>query len=142
MILWIYSRLLSLLRYLIVKKTISKTDLYKNEQTRKNQIDKLDNEGGGFKPKSFKSSRSTQQSTNTKSKFSKEQEHQNAMFGPSISTALMKEPITTLNNASGPAIEFSVISSNAKSLMHENVNIQYTNFSWFIYIFLFISFWY
>lgn len=96
-------------------------DLYKNEQTRKNQIDKLDNEGGGFKPKSFKSSRSTQQSTNTKSKFSKEQEHQNAMFGPSISTALMKEPITTLNNASGPAIEFSVISSNAKSLMHENL---------------------
>ena len=107
--------------------------MYKNEQTRRNQIDKLDSEGGGFKPKSFKSSRSTQQSANTKSKFSKEQDHQSAIFGPITSTNLMKEPINELNNAASPAVEFSVVSSNVKSLMHENVNINYI-FYLFIYI--------
>lgn len=97
--------------------------MYKNDQTRRNQIEKLDDDGGGFKPKSFKSSRSTQQqSANAnKSKFSKEQNHDKAIFGPINSAVKMKDSANELSSAISPAVEFSVISSNVKSLMHENV---------------------
>lgn len=85
-------------------------ELYKNEQTRRNQISKIDDDGGGFKPKAFKSSRSTQK---TAPKLSKEQEHDNAIFGP----------VTSKSEASLPSqpVQVNVVSSHVKSLMHESV---------------------
>ena len=90
--------------------------MYKNEQSRRNQISKIEDDGGGFKPKSFKSSRSSQKTIDNKPKLSKEQEHDNAIFG---TVASKSEANSSVAN---PIIEFNVVSSNVKSLMHESVS--------------------
>lgn len=100
-------------------------ELYKSEQGRKHISEKLD-DGGGFRPQSFKSSRSTKKSTknSNNAKLTAEQEHDAAIFG-----SKKKVPITANQNLDAETkyenaklaapIEVNVVNSNVKTLMHE-----------------------
>lgn len=101
-------------------------ELYRSEQGRKHLSEKID-DGGGFRPQSFKSSRSTKKPTNSSSvKLTADQEHDTAIFG-------LKRNVTTAANQSvddaearfenselAAPIVVNVINSSSKSLMHES----------------------
>ena len=89
----------------------SLNDLHKSEQGRRHHMQKVD-EGDGFKPKSFKSSRATQKPAPKQAA-----EPDNDIFG----ITKLINPIETPTLVA--PVEFNVLNSNSNSLMHENVNI-------------------
>lgn len=106
-------------------------DLYRSEQGRKYTTEKLDKNdpGDGFKPQSFKSSRSNK--TSSKSSGTKsiiEQDHDSAIFGlkrGQIGTGTESkqyEQVNRFENVQLSAqIEVNIVSTSSKSLMHESL---------------------
>ncbi len=99
-------------------------ELYKNENARRQEINKLKSDhdtGGGFVPKQFKSSRSTQQQSNIKSQREKnDYMHEKAIFSNDQVDA---KPLAKANESSDDPGK-----KNDTSLMHENVAIFYIRF--------------
>lgn len=104
-------------------------DLHRSEQGRQHVISKIDkhDSGGGFVPKSFKSSRSTQKNgTQGSTKLTADQEYEKMIYGgkktaTSLNLAESKLENSLANNLAAP-VEVNVISSNTKAFMHESVS--------------------
>lgn len=99
-------------------------DLYRSEQGRQHLIEKLDKDdpGDGFRPQSFKSSRSTQKN---QAKLSAEQTHENLVYGTrkfqEISASKKVEESETASVHLEAPIEVNVVSSSSNLLMHESL---------------------
>jgi len=98
-------------------------DLYKSEMGRQYTIEKLDktDPGDGFRPQSFKSSRSMKKKS---FKTSAEQEYETAVLrksGVRKSTDTKREDLKNVQLLE-PPIEVNVINSTCNSLMHESVS--------------------
>jgi len=98
-------------------------DLYKSELGRQHTIERLDKSdpGDGFRPQSFKSSRSSKKEN---VKLSAEQEYEAAVFGKSSVRKFSEMKTEDLSSVEliEPPIEVNVISSTSNSLMHESVS--------------------
>jgi len=104
----------------------SMDDLHRSEQGRQYKINTIDDSGGGFVPKSFKSSRSTQKSNGTSgsTKLTADQEYESMVYGgkkPSSSSIAERRLENSLSSNLSAPVEINVVSSNAKVLMHESL---------------------